>query len=115
MSDEVLDEENWKKEAQAVIEDIKNHVKTVEVSKNLKSTDQKIYLNLKTLEGEECCVELSGFGFRIVGRSYDNTDVKDGQYFETPYGLLSQISSNFHQSFGNALIDKLHALKEDNK
>ncbi|KAK4873093.1 hypothetical protein RN001_015122 [Aquatica leii] len=112
MSENVLDKENWKQEAASVINDIKNHVKNVEIS-NLKNTNQRVYLNITTLESENYCVELSGQGFRVVGKAYDLVDLTDTEYFETPYSLLSKISLNFYQSFGNELMSKLQAVHHE--
>lgn len=109
MSEEVLDEENWKIEAQAVINDIKSHVKQIIISDKIKSTNQKIVLNLTTLEDELFCIELSGFGFRVLGKGYDSSN-NNGEYFETPYSLLNSLSPLFQQSFGNELLKKLNDL-----
>lgn len=113
MCEKVLDEENWRNEAQAVINDIRNHVRSVEISKTLKSTDRHVYLNFTTLEGDSYCVELSASGFQIVGKAYDTVDISEGEYFETPYGLLCKISTDFYKSFGNELMSKLNALHEE--
>lgn len=114
MSEEIFDEENWKKEAAAVINDIKHHVKLAEVSRNLQATDQLIYFNLTTLENENFCVELSANGFRITGLKHDENNVKDGEYYETPYALLNKFSPLFQLSFGNSLMSKLEGLKRQN-
>lgn len=111
MSDEEVD--NWREEAKSVINDIKGHVMNIQISEALENTDQKIYLNLTTLENSQYCIELSSSGFRVVGKSFDNINLDGESYFETPYSLLSSISPQFHQSFGNALLIKLIALKNN--
>ncbi|KAK9888518.1 hypothetical protein WA026_000769 [Henosepilachna vigintioctopunctata] len=103
----LLDEHNWRLEAESVINDIKNHVYSITLSEKLQNTNKKIFLNLITLENQTFCIELSGQGFRIVGKSFDTTDINCSQYYETPYSLLNNVSPMFSTSFGNELIAKL--------
>lgn len=106
--------QNWIEEAKSVINDIKTHVTTVNISKTLASTDLKIFINLITLENKKYCIELSANGFRVVGNNFDETVLEENSYFETPYSLLASISPEFHESFGNALLTKLAALQKHN-
>lgn len=107
------DFENWKQEGQAVIKDIKEHVKDVRIAELLGCDNHKVHLNLTTLEGKTYCIEISANGFRVVGTVYDTLNIADNDYFETPYSLLSAISPQFHSSFGGALLSKLTALSEN--
>ncbi|XP_076174977.1 GSK3-beta interaction protein [Ptiloglossa arizonensis] len=111
--DKVLNEEQWKQEAQAVINDVKQHVTSIEVSEKLQSTDQFIYLNLTTLEGLKFCIELSSAGFSVVGNQHDDTSNTGNEYFETPYSLLGLVSPQYRNSFGNSLFDKLKKLSDE--
>ncbi|XP_022915685.1 GSK3-beta interaction protein-like [Onthophagus taurus] len=111
MSDNVLDAENWKFEAQAVINDIKNHVETASISSKIVSTNEKIYVNIRTIEGEDFCLELSALGFRVCGNQPDTINEPTSEYYETPYGLLNVISPKFRESFGNLLVTKLSELQ----
>lgn len=108
--DRVLDAEQWRLEAQAVIDDVKNHVRSFTVSEKLQSTNQSIYLNLTTLEDLKFCVELSGNGFSITGKQHDDTSGKGDEYFETPYSLLNFVSPQYRHSFANSLLEKLNQL-----
>lgn len=103
--------ENWMEEAKSVIKDIEEHVSNIQISEDLESTDQKIYLNLTTLENNKYCIELSSSGFRVVGKNFNDKHLEDENYYETPYSLLSSISPQFHHSFGNLLSEKLNALQ----
>lgn len=105
--------QSWEEEAQGVINDIKQHVVDAQISEVLKSNDQKIYLNLTTLENNKYCIELSAGGFRVVGNDFNESNLTEGSYFETPYSLLSSLSPQFHNSFGSALLMKLSALQEN--
>lgn len=110
--DKVLDQEQWKLEAQAVISDVKQHVAEIKLSEKLTSTNQFIYLNLTTLEGSKFCVQLSGAGFSVVGNRHDDTSNAGNEYFETPYSLLDSVSPQYRNSFGNLLFDKLKKLSD---
>ncbi|XP_015191725.1 PREDICTED: GSK3-beta interaction protein [Polistes dominula] len=110
--DKLLDEEQWKLEAQAVINDIKDHVIDVKISDRLCNTNQVIYLNLTTLENLTFCIELSSAGFTIVGNKYDDSTNKGNEYFETFYSLLNSISLRYRNSFGNLLLEKLEKLEK---
>lgn len=106
-SEHLLNAENWKIEAEAVIHDIKDHVKEVSISKQLPSTDSHIYFNLTTLENKPFCILLSALGFGVVGRKFDEVAGECDEYFETPYSLLNKISPKFQMSFSSAVLHKL--------
>lgn len=112
-STRTLDEDNWRAEAEGVINDVKGHVKDIHVAPNLVSNSQVIYLNVLTLEDIKLCVELSGKGFRIVGNDFDDSSQPGAKYFETPYAVLDFISPLYRDSFGKALIDKLNVLAKE--
>lgn len=115
MMDNEVKPDNWKSEAEAVINDIKEHVTEVNISKTLESNNIFIFLNITTIESARFCVELSKSGFCIVGHSYDEVnDEKERIYYETPYSLLNVISPQFCNSFGSALLSKLNTLAENN-
>uniref|UniRef100_A0A336L688 CSON005418 protein n=1 Tax=Culicoides sonorensis TaxID=179676 RepID=A0A336L688_CULSO len=105
----------WKTEAQGVINDVKAHVSSIEVSAVLESNERKIYLNVVTLEDEKYCIRLDNEGFIVVGKEFDTTNLEDeeSQVFETPYSLLSSISKKFTESFGNRLISELNKLQQN--
>ena len=109
---EVLSNEDaWKTEAAGVIQDIQQHVQNVCISEKIRSTNQCIYMNVTTMEGIQCCVELSASGFRIVGNAYDNKTELPNRHFETPYALLNHISPSYSVSFGNLLLKKLEHMQ----
>lgn len=110
---QVLDEDNWKKEAAVIIQDIKDHVKYIRLSETLMTTNQHIFFNLTTIEGDNYCIELSKSGFRVAGSAFDRTDSLQDTFYETPYALLTKISPQFYKSFGNSLLEKLQALNQN--
>lgn len=105
---------DWRTEALGVINDIKAHVSSIQVSDALKSDETKIYLNIVTLESENYCIRLDREGFVVAGRGSDSQDLEaeESQVYETPYSLLSAISKKFTESFGNRLINELSKLKQ---
>lgn len=107
MSDRVLDEQGWREEAQGVINDVKDQVKLIEVSKSLQSSNSCIYLNVETLEGEKYTFELTVHGFKFCGKEFDSKSWENSQYFETPYALLNSVSPRFKDAFMDVLLRKL--------
>ncbi|KAI5651684.1 GSK3-beta interaction protein-like [Phthorimaea operculella] len=105
--EQVLDETTWPAEAEAAINDIKKHV-----SEAVKSSNQRIYINVTTLEGTPYCIEMSASGFRVVGKRHDDTSLseRESTTFETPYALLNVISLKYKESFGGELMSKLMEL-----
>ncbi|XP_055694035.1 GSK3-beta interaction protein [Lutzomyia longipalpis] len=111
-SEDLMD---WQEEAKAIVNDVKAHLKAVEVSHVLESTNQRIFINATTLEGRELCICVSGMGFRIVGNNFDtvNADVEEnGRIYETPYALFTDISPLYVESFGQALQKAMESLAE---
>ncbi|XP_055908540.1 uncharacterized protein LOC129943256 [Eupeodes corollae] len=112
---------NWTDEANAIIQDVNNHVNHIEVSKKLKSSATEIFLNLRTLENTEFCVRASGNGFQIVAEEFDKNNYtkpkddeeEDEDIFETPYALLNKISPSYTKSFANQLRKQLEALERE--
>ncbi|KAF7283141.1 GSK3B-interacting protein-like [Rhynchophorus ferrugineus] len=111
MSERILDTQGWQEEAQAIINDVKDHVKLIEVSKHLQSTDSRIYLNVETLENARYTFELTVQGFRFCGDSFDSNNLENDNYFETPYALLNSVSPSFKNSFMDVLFQKLNYCK----
>ena len=102
----------WQSEAEAVINDVKNHVAEIVVSTKLASSKTRIFLNLTTLEMKKMTVSISGAGFQIVGNAYDTIqeDLANSTIYDTPYAMLGDISPSYTQSFGTALTNALQKL-----
>lgn len=108
------DEELWRQEADAVIADVHHHVDQIYVSSVLPQSRKTIFLNLATLEKRRYCVELTAFGFKIVGEQFDVNNLEGNQVFETPYSLLESVSPRYRESFGEQLVEKLIILQQEN-
>ncbi|XP_071943608.1 GSK3-beta interaction protein-like [Antedon mediterranea] len=101
-------------EAEAALQDIRFAVDSVAVSTTLPSRQDIVYMNIKTKEAEELCIELSVSGYRIVATQYDSINKAPlSQYYETIYALLDNRSPGYRLSFGEALVGKLKDLQED--
>ncbi|XP_033101862.1 GSK3-beta interaction protein-like [Anneissia japonica] len=101
-------------EAEAALQDIRFAVDSVAVSTKLPSRQDIVYMNIKTKEAEQLCVELSVSGYRIVGDHYDCISKTPlTQYYETIYALLDNRSPGYRLSFGEALVGKLQDLQQD--
>jgi len=118
----LADSQGWKEEAQAVIKDVKEQVKDINISDKLQSDNSCIYLNITTVEDLKLTVQLSVQGFCVVSSNEhdqitepqgDNED-DEVTYYETPYSLLDSISPGYREAFGNKLASQLRKLSEQN-
>ncbi|KAK1135045.1 hypothetical protein K0M31_007817 [Melipona bicolor] len=115
-ANEEPNEEQWILEAQAIIDDVKQHVTDIKVSNKLRNSNQSFHLNLTTLEGSRFCIEVSSAGFIIVGNEHDDVTSKgENERFETPYSLLNIVSPQYKDSFGSSLVHKLEQLNDSSK
>lgn len=114
--DEVI---NWEEEAAAIIKDVNPHVAIIEISQQIPSNVSKVYLNVRTIEGQDYCVQVSSIGFRVVANAFNSID--DGKeeineeedvVYETPYALLDKISPSYVESFGNQLCKQLLSVQQ---
>ena len=110
----LLEADQWRSEAAGVIQDVQEHVRNIEVSSGMQSSNQFIYLNMTTVEGSDYCVELSANGFRVVGNAHNDQSAPRDRYYETPYALLDHISPGYARSFGNSLLKKLVCVQLQN-
>lgn len=98
----LADSRGWQEEAKAVINDVKEHVNSIEIALIPESSNSNIYLEVITLEEKKITVELSSMGFCIMG-----DEEEEVTYYETPYALLESVSPSYRTSFGSSLSAKL--------
>lgn len=104
---------DWGIEAQAVVDDVKYHVSRLEIAENTQS-NESVYMNLTTLEGNKLCVMMSMEGFRVTGVIHNCCDVKnEDEVYETMYALLQTHSPRYVSSFAGTLAMALNNLKEE--
>ncbi|XP_005307077.1 GSK3B-interacting protein isoform X2 [Chrysemys picta bellii] len=111
---EGTDVKDMRLEAEAVVNDVLFAVSNMFVSKNLPCAEDVAYINVETRERNRYCLELTEAGLRVVGYAFDQAD--DGlqtAYHETVYSLLDSLSPAYREAFGNALLQRLEALKRD--
>ncbi|KAJ6661829.1 hypothetical protein lerEdw1_013000 [Lerista edwardsae] len=111
---EGTDVKDMRIEAEAVVNDVLFAVSNMFVSKSLPCAEDMAYINVETRERNRYCLELTEAGLRVVGYAFDQVD--DGvqnPYHETVYSLLDSVSPAYREAFGNALLQRLEALKRD--
>lgn len=109
MSDNQEEHLNWAKEAQAVIEDIKDFVSSIVIAESPKSDALRIYFDLETLEKDKFIIAMDSGGFSIVSQSSDSTPV----VYETINALLDSKSLKFRNAFASSLLTKINSLVHD--
>ncbi|XP_052639059.1 GSK3B-interacting protein isoform X2 [Harpia harpyja] len=113
---EGTDVKDMRLEAEAVVNDVLFAVSNMFVSKTLPCAEDVAYINVETRERNRYCLELTEAGLRVVAYDFDQTD--DGlqtPYHETVYSLLDSLSPAYREVFGNALLQRLEALKKDSQ
>jgi hypothetical protein len=102
------------KEAQRVVQEINFGVDFVEVSAQLENNEAIAYLNIRTLEKEYWCIELTASGYLVVANSFDFIDqeLKEKNLerlnkFETIEALMNSISPLFIEKFNSSVADRL--------
>lgn len=111
MDEEIID---WQTEAIGIINDVKDHVKSIEISNSLVSDGSNVFLNLITKEEKIFTLLLDSKGFKIVSQTKLDTCDEDetDETYETIYALLQVHSEEYIKSFGNQLIDKLEKIQQ---
>ena len=104
-------------EAQRAIDQIKFGVDDAYVSQKLEGTEAVAYLNIRTLEKAEWCIQLSVAGYLIVAVKFDSIDSelrnKNIKFFnktESIDALMLQISPMYIDKFNSSLAEKLTGL-----
>ncbi|XP_077179733.1 GSK3B-interacting protein isoform X2 [Paroedura picta] len=111
---EGTDVKDMRLEAEAVVNDVLFAVANMFVSKTLPCAEDVAYINVETRERNRYCLELTEAGLRVVGYAFDQVDDSvQNSYHETVYSLLDSVSPAYREAFGNALLQRLEALKSD--
>jgi hypothetical protein len=102
-------------EAHRVVVDIAFGVERAEVSTQLPSSITIAYINVRTLEKSDYCVEITSSGYTIVARRFDFIDEElaredtqsDVLRFESYEPLMHHISPLFVQKFNDLVAARL--------
>jgi hypothetical protein len=116
-----VSEENYDRslcnEAERVVKEISFGVKCGSVSDKLERSDSLAYINIRTLEDETWCVELTTSGYMIVSNEFDTIDenmraknLNNVYRFETFEALMHTISPLFVKRFNDSVAAKLEQL-----
>lgn len=113
------DEEHYDRslsnEAQRVVKEISFGVSEASVSNVLENNDSIAYINIKTLENECWCIELTACGYLIVSKEFDKIDWEFNEEnlnnfdrkFESIEALMFKISPEFLKKFNQSVAEKL--------
>lgn len=113
---EGTDVKDMRLEAEAVVNDVLFAVSNMFVSKTLPCAEDVAYINVETRERNRYCLELTEAGLRVVAYDFDQTDDRlQTPYHETVYSLLDSLSPAYREVFGNALLQRLEALKKESQ
>uniref|UniRef100_A0A6G1SDG3 GSK3-beta interaction protein n=1 Tax=Aceria tosichella TaxID=561515 RepID=A0A6G1SDG3_9ACAR len=127
---------DWKDEASALIDDIKNYVNKIELSKKHESSDTRIYFEIETLERVTLIVSMDANGFIVCdsesGKKHldiheDNSDKPEKEIsedddtqqlgsssikvYETIYSLLDDNSPKYREAFAGDLYNRMRSLE----
>lgn len=115
-NDEIIDR-SMTNEAERAIEQIKFGVDTAYVSQELERSDSVAYLNIRTLEKAEWCIELTVTGYLIVAVKFDSIDselknknIESFNKTESIDALMLQISPMYIKKFNTSVSEKLNGL-----
>ncbi|RMB98767.1 hypothetical protein DUI87_24986 [Hirundo rustica rustica] len=113
---EGTDVKDMRLEAEAVVNDVLFAVSNMFVSKTLPCAEDVAYINVETRERNRYCLELTEAGLRVVAYDFDQTDDRlQTPYHETVYSLLDSLSPAYREVFGNAILQRLEALKKESQ
>ena len=115
--DEDQYDQSMVKEGERVVAEITFGVEYVSLSKELENSDSISHINIRTLEKEDYCVELSSSGYVIVGKQFDTIDANLKaknlalhNKYESCDALMHEISKQFGSKFNTLLSEKLQKL-----
>lgn len=98
-------------EAHRVVKEIKFGVLEAHVSEKLVHTDSIAFINIKTFEKQEWCIELTASGYAIVSQKFDT--IKNSEHdevYETVEALMNRISPEYLKIFNEKVSEKLNQL-----
>lgn len=104
-------------EAQRAVEQIRFGVEVANVSGELEKSDLIAYINLRTLEKEDRCIELTVGGYLIVAKKFDSIDsdlkhqnIEAINRYESIDALMLKVSPMYMKKFNNTVAEKLNNL-----
>ncbi|KAK1339490.1 hypothetical protein QTO34_020173 [Cnephaeus nilssonii] len=120
---EGTDMKDMRLEAEAVVNDVLFAVNTMFSQKSYMPAGGCAFISLLANQGKSPRLERVQAGLRdnpppctnfIVGYAFDEVDDHlQSPYHETVYSLLDTLSPAYREAFGNALLQRLEALKRD--
>lgn len=110
--------DNLLDEVDLLVNDVKFAVNHIGLSIVLPQSPQTVYLNIETKESTKFTIQLTQQGFKVVNECQFDIDTGTDSAnfptaFETIYALMENISPSYVGLFGNALVNKLEALQNE--
>ncbi len=95
-------------EAQRVVNEIQFGIEKAYVSEKLVSNHSIAFINIRTLEKEEWCIQLTANGYSIVGNTFDSVTMSESaETYETVEALMNRISPKYMKLFNESVAAKL--------
>ena len=107
-SEEETKDRSLANEAHRVVDEIQFGVEQAYVSSKLVSNESIAFINIKTLEKEEWCIQLTASGYSIVAKTFDSVTQSDcDETYETVEALMIRISPKYMKLFNESVAAKL--------
>lgn len=110
-NDEIIKDRSLTNEAYRVVDEIKFGVIESFVSTKLLNNSSIAFINIRTLEKEDWCIELTSSGYTIVSSCFDSiANNESAETFETVEALMNRISPQYVKIFNEKVAEKLNKL-----
>lgn len=110
-NDEIIKDRSLTNEAYRVVDEIKFGVNESFVSTKLLNNSSIAFINIRTLEKEDWCIELTSSGYTVVSNCFDSiANNESSETFETVEALMNRISPQYVKIFNEKVAEKLNKL-----
>ncbi|XP_054855071.1 GSK3-beta interaction protein-like [Eublepharis macularius] len=110
---EGTDVKDMRLEAKAVVNAL-FAVSIMFASKSLPCAEDVAYSNVGNRERNRYCLKLTEARFRVAGCAFNQVDDSvQNSYHGTVYSLLESVSPVYREALGNALLQRVEAVKRD--
>jgi hypothetical protein len=110
-NDEIIKDRSLTNEAYRVVNEIKFGVNESFVSTKLLNNSSIAFINIRTLEKEDWCIELTSSGYTVVSNCFDSiANNESSETFETVEALMNRISPQYVKIFNEKVAEKLNKL-----
>jgi len=121
---------DWRKEAQAVMDDVRSFVSSIQISDQHESNEMMIFFEIRTLENQTLVVCMNSHGFTICDETQEHPNdnmsfsseedspedaesERPTKSYETIYALLDKTSEEYRKRFMGALLKRIDSRLSD--